>query len=192
MADTYNPFDWYWVCSNHPDSVFSSAKPGWISPSDSTYSDWLERGNRPTGGDYLRDGELADVLFKAKLPSDVIAAVEFEDFGEFLSKDERRSIIQAIGVSLTSTATPSVNAVYEVSGQVWQDMRDEALYIQTFGAFPDNASNITWPARDKEVTFSSTDDFMKVTRALADYYARFTRYLNNGGEMPDVGAITIE
>jgi hypothetical protein len=99
MSDVYIPSNWYWKIKGKSGQVFSSAKPGYINEDDSGYKDWLKAGNYASGGDYMTDGELADVLLKAGLSDEVIAASEAADFGEFLSDNEKQAILAAIGQS---------------------------------------------------------------------------------------------
>jgi hypothetical protein len=126
------------------------------------------------------------------LPSDVIAAAGADDFGPALAASDQLQIIQAIGVDLKSTAAPSLNAIYDISGQSWQDIRDEALYVQTFGSFSGGETSFVWRARNKEVTFDSTEKFLAVVKGLADYYTKWRQHLTNNKAKPDLGTVAID
>lgn len=188
----YNTANWYWKIGSQPGKVFSSAKPGYVNVTNAAYKAWLEEGNVTSGGDYMTDGELADVLLKAGLPNDVVAATGASDFGPMLTASEKLQIVQSIGVDLKSTATTSLNAVYEISGKEWQDLRDEALYIQTFGSFSGGETSFVWSARNKQVTFDSTDKFLALVKGLADYYTKWRQHLTNNKAKPDLGTVTID
>jgi hypothetical protein len=192
MPDTYDPANWYWKVGGKDGQVFSSAKPGYVSENNKDYKAWLKNENHPSGGEYMTDGELADVLLKAGLPSDVIAAAGADDFGPALAASDQLQIIQAIGVDLKSTAAPSLNAIYDISGQSWQDIRDEALYVQTFGSFSGGETSFVWRARNKEVTFDSTEKFLAVVKGLADYYTKWRQHLTNNKAKPDLGTVAID
>jgi ABC-type uncharacterized transport system fused permease/ATPase subunit len=97
MPDIYIASNWYWKIKGKSGQVFSSAKPGYISENNQTYKNWLKAGNYPSGGDYMTDGELADVLLKAGLPNEIIAASGAADFGEFLSDSEKQAVLAAVG-----------------------------------------------------------------------------------------------
>lgn len=66
---------------------------------------------------------------------------------------------------------------FHVSGPTWQAMRDEAQYIATFGEFSTGADKLSWSTKDgPDVEFGSTDDFMKMTKALGRHVAKWQRF----------------
>ena len=197
LPQRYPPAKWYWLAANRPGVVFSSAAPGWIAPSDATYTAWLAAGNAPTqavqgGVNVLTDGEIADVLVKAGVPNAAVMACGVTSFGN-VPVDSASKIVQAIGVAVTSTGTPASDATYEISGSQWQDMRDEAQYVQTYGAFSGGLTTLTWIARSGVVSFASTAAFLAVVKGLADYLTPWKVYFATGmsGTMPPLGTAAI-
>jgi hypothetical protein len=97
---------------------------------------------------------------------------------------ERMDAAMAAGFSLSSTATPSLNATYDVAGQRWQQMLGEAPYITAFGSFSGGVTKLDWPARSGEVVFATTAEFLAVVRALADQLTLWQRFVDGKGEEP--------
>ena len=184
----YTPSSWYWLVGNKTGEVFSSALPGYIATSDSTYQAWLAAGNNPSK--ILSDGELADVLVKASVPNSVVAAAGVSSFGNLTSND-MRGVILKLGVALSSTGTPALDAIYEVDGPEWEDMKNEAQYISTYSSFSGGLSTLVWKARSTNVTFSTTAQFLAVVKGLADYLSKWKTYLSLGGTEPTIGSATI-
>jgi hypothetical protein len=56
----YTPANWYWIVAGSTTQVYSSAKPGYVTLPDATYSAWLANGGLPTNID--SDGSLQGVL----------------------------------------------------------------------------------------------------------------------------------
>ena len=184
----YNPADNYWLVGNRADVVFASARAVWVPPTDTAYEAWLAAGELPSR--VAADGELAHLLVLAKFPT-IAAAVGATSLST-LSPGQMIEIVTGLGVALTSTGTPALNATYALSGQAWQDMRDEAQYVQTYGAFSGDAETLTWPetVNGVPVTFATTAQFLAVVRALADYLTSWKRYLAAGGTQPTLGSVT--
>jgi len=185
----YKPSRHFWIVGNKPGKVFSSALPGYVDVSDSDYAAWrAENENQATS--ILTDGELADVLVKAEAPNATVTAAGASDFGG-VPPAEALAIVQAIGAQVSSTAQPALNATYELSGPSWEDMRSEAQYIATFGAFSGGLITLPWTSRSGAVSFTKTDDFLAVVRGLADYLAGWTRHFSAGAAAPKLGEISV-
>jgi hypothetical protein len=76
----------------------------------------------------------------------------------------------AAGCALQSTATPALDATYAIAGPLWNDLKDEAQYIQTFGAFSAGQTAIAWLLpKGGTVTFATTAQLLAVVRGLGDY-----------------------
>lgn len=180
--------DHWWLADNKPGFVFSTSIPGWIAVNDSRYIAFTNSGGLPSK--ILCDGELADVLVKAGVDNSIVAACGCSAWGAVTGMDVQ-NVVLALGVILTSTATPSLNSTYEVSGQLWQNMFDEAVYVKTFNAFSTGNSTTVMQTRTGQVSFSDTTTFLSVFKALMDYISAWRNYLNNGGTAPTLGSVSI-
>jgi hypothetical protein len=188
---SYLPASWYWIVGNRsaPNSVFSAPGGTYVSDTDAGYAAFAAGGSQASP--ILSDGELADVFAKAGLNALALAAAP-TDWGN-VPPDDVVAAVMAAGCSLSSAGTPAVNATYELSGQTWQDLRDEAQYIQTFGAFSGGVATLEWSARDAIVTFTTTAEFLAVVRGLGDYATSWKRWCAGGmtGPAPGFGAMGI-
>lgn len=104
-------------------------------------------------------------------------------------RDQQRDAF-ADGLRIVSTGTPGLNGTYFVQGDLWLAMKDMALYIAVFSAFPNSASTLGYPAMTGIVTFTTTAQFMAVVRAIGDWQSRWLAYIQ-GGALP-TSPITIE
>lgn len=87
-----------------------------------------------------------------------------------LTPAQQVAALLAAGVAIASASDAALNGTYACSGQDWQDMRDEAQYIQTFGAFSGGLSALSWTKPDSTVTsFSTTAQFLSVVRCIGDF-----------------------
>ncbi len=98
----------------------------------------------------------------------------------------------AAGLAVTSTNTPALNATYPVSGSVWSDLKDEATFIQSFGAFSSGTSSITFVLSSTvSVTFTATSQLQAVVKALGMYITALKVVVaTNTGPLP-AAAVTI-
>ncbi len=98
----------------------------------------------------------------------------------------------AAGCAVVSTDTPTLTATYDAVGPRWQDMRDEMVFhIASFGTFSGDLTEIVWPAKSGPVTFSTTDQFKTVVRAIAGWQAGWKRYVDGQIEAPPTQPVTI-
>ena len=86
------------------------------------------------------------------------------------------------GCTITSTATPTLNATYDVRGPQWQRMKDEAWYIGQFGVFSAGITELQWKAMTGIISFSTIVEFLIVVRAIADWLSNWYAYAE--GEHP--------
>lgn len=187
----YNASSWYWVCVDRPNVVFSSSLPGWVPIADAAYEAWLSEGNLPTGyRSDVKDGELADVLTKANVNPTAILAVAPTDWGS-VSGQEAYRVALAAGVVLASTAAAHLNATYETSGQSFDDLQDLLQYVVSFGQFPLGATTQNWRARDKQITFNTTDELKAICKGIADYIVGWRSWSVFGGSPPKFGSVEI-
>jgi len=85
------------------------------------------------------------------------------------------------------------SGVYDAAGPRWQLMRDEAQHVATFGEFSSGEATLSWPTRDGgEVEFTSTDDFMRVVRALSRQVARWQRFGAGDDEKEPSAEVDVE
>lgn len=192
----YSAAQWYWIVGNRaaPTNIFSAPAGAYVAASDAGYTAFLAGGNTPTvgsGAAGITDGELADVMAKAKLNALALAAGA-TDWGGVPAADVVTAV-SAAGCALTSAGTPALDATYELSGTEWQDMRDEAQFISTFDAFSNGGGSLVWAARSGAVTFASTAQFLSVVKGLATYLSAWKVWAAAGmtGTAPGFGAASI-
>lgn len=88
------------------------------------------------------------------------------------------------GCNIVSTENPDLSARYFAWGTPWQQMRDQVLYIVSFGEFSGGMSELHLPVHDdKEVIFTNTDDFKRIVKAIGDWLTMWQAYVN--GKMPN-------
>jgi hypothetical protein len=76
----------------------------------------------------------------------------------------------AAGCALQSTSTPALNGTYAITGPLWEDLKDEAQYIQTYGVFSAGQTALDWLLPNGgTVAFSSPAELLAVVRGLGDY-----------------------
>jgi hypothetical protein len=85
----YNSRNWYWVVAGSTAQVWSSASLSYASVTDATYEAWLASGNRATN--IGSAAELIQVMQQQAVP-----------------------LLQASGVAVTSTSTPSLSGIYAI------------------------------------------------------------------------------
>lgn len=77
---------------------------------------------------------------------------------------------QNAGFAITSTGTPALDGTYPASGAGWADLKDEALFIASFGAFSTGASTLPFMLPSgATVTFTATSQVQAVVKAIAMY-----------------------
>lgn len=93
------------------------------------------------------------------------------------------------GCDVTSASHPELNATYAVVGQVWQDMRDEAQHISTFGDFSADLVTLTWPVAGGGTTvFNTTADFLVVVKGIAKWITLWKQFAaEQVSESPSAG-----
>lgn len=89
------------------------------------------------------------------------------------------------GCQLQSTGTPMLDGIYAIEGSSWADMKDEAQYVSTFGAFSAGIAQLAWalPA-GAQINFATTAQFLAVVRALGDYLTALKRQRLGLGAAP--------
>lgn len=106
-----------------------------------------------------------------------------------------RQMVAAVtaGCAIASTGTPALDATYDAAGPRWQLMKDEVLYVVSFGSFSGNPTptEIVWPAKTGPVTFATTDQLKAVTRAIGDWLTGWQRYAGGQVEAPPAQPVTI-
>ena len=96
------------------------------------------------------------------------------------------------GLAITSTGTPALNATYPTNGTVWADLKDEALFIQSFAAFSSGTSSMTFIlSSSSTVTFTATSQLQAVVKAISMYITALKMVVaTNTGPLP-AAAVTI-
>lgn len=162
----YNPSNWYWVVSNRPGVVFSSAAAGYVATTNAAYTSWQASGGFPTN--ILSDGELSDVLTKAGQSPSVVAAAGWTSMGNVAPQDAGTALMAA-GFQLTSTGTPALNGIYAIDKQSQQLLTSEVLMVQTAGKFSNGSTTRSWSdAAGTQHTFTITQ-FIAFAEAVASY-----------------------
>lgn len=74
------------------------------------------------------------------------------------------------GITLTSTASPSLNGVYAIGPYDTANISDEAQYIAQYGNFTSGGPSMAWADANGTLhTFASTPQFMTFAKAVAQY-----------------------
>lgn len=74
------------------------------------------------------------------------------------------------GIVITSTGTPALNATYPTSGPIWEDLKDEAVFIASFAGFSSGASSMAFLLPSgPTITFTATSQLQAVVKAAAMY-----------------------
>lgn len=189
MTAIYDPRNWYWVASNKPSFVYSSAVAQWISESDGGYQGWLSQENNASGGDYMMDGEIAQVLAGAGLEGPVVLNVQPQNWGNVQTLD-LIDTVQRAGCALSSTGTPSLNAHYQTTGEPYATMATTQIYINAHGQLPNNQP-LPWAAYSGQVTFQDPAQFAAVYQGLEDYLQGWKTWAYHGGTMPSWGGFSV-
>jgi len=80
-------------------------------------------------------------------------------------------------VQIASSSNSAVDATYACSRSDRADMRDEAQYIQTFGAFPGGITTMVWTLPNgSTVSFSTTAQFIAVVKGIGDYLTGWKQF----------------
>jgi len=88
------------------------------------------------------------------------------------------------GVPLQSGTNVGLNGTYAIAGRIWEDMKNEAQYINTFGAFSGGAPALVWPVAAGTVNFATTAAFMSAVRGLADFLSKYKNAAQGQGAEP--------
>lgn len=95
------------------------------------------------------------------------------------------------GCAVVYTAKPTLSGTYDASGQRWSQMRQEAQYVATFGAFSGSLSELDWPVKAGNAVFTTVDDFKTVVRAIADWLTGWQRFVDGKQTAPSL-PVTID
>jgi hypothetical protein len=98
-----------------------------------------------------------------------------------------------LGCNVVFLAKPELSAKYYAYGTPWQQMRDQVLYIVSYGEFSASLSELHLPVHDNvEVVFTNTDDFKKVVKAIGDWLTMWQAFVNGKTQSPPEDTVTIE
>ena len=95
----------------------------------------------------------------------------------------------AAGVTVTSTGTPALDGTYPTSGPIWSDLKDEALFIASFGEFSSGAATISFALSPSSVvTFTAPAQLQAVVKAIGQYQTTLKTIIATGaGTLPSAG-----
>lgn len=166
----------YWTVGNKQGQVFSAPAAAYVPTTDSGYQAFLAANLKPSS--ILCDGELADVLLKAGAPRNIVAAAGATSLGN-LSPSAAALVLLAIGVVVTSAATPALNGVYGADAASQQDIAAEAQYIAAFGTYSGGQTQLSWldvigAAHLFPADLATTKTFMAFARGVADYRTKLS------------------
>jgi hypothetical protein len=186
-ASPFNPLVWYWhTTTGHSGTVFSSAGPGWVATSDSTYLAWVALGNvaTPISNDGVLAAQLAQIGTSQPASFNaVVLAVDPTTWTGVSAAAEGLTAYVA-GCALTYSGDTSLSATYETTGPAYTYMQDIGHFILAESAFPNSWSTITFQARSGAVTFDTVSHFNGVFDGLINYRAAWGNWVQNGGSAP--------
>ena len=92
-------------------------------------------------------------------------------------------------VTVTSTGTPALDGTYPTSGPIWSDLKDEALFIASFGEFSSGAATISFALSPSSVvTFTAPAQLQAVVKAIGQYQTTLKTIIATGaGTLPSAG-----
>jgi len=97
-----------------------------------------------------------------------------------------------VGIAITSTGTPALSATYPTSGPIWEDLKDEAMFIASFAEFSSGTSSLTFVLPSgPSITFTATSQLQAVVKAIGMYISALKTIiaLNPGsGSLPAASA----
>jgi hypothetical protein len=190
MTAIYDPRNWYWVASNRPSFVYSSAAAQWISESDGGYQGWIAQENSASGGDYMMDGEIAQVLAAAGLEGRVVLNVQPQNWGNVQTLDLIDTVQRAGCVASATGQYSALNGHYQTSGEPYATMASTQVYINAHGQLPNNQP-LPWAAYSGQVTFQDAGQFTAVYQGLENYIQAWKTWAYHGGTMPSWGGFTV-
>jgi hypothetical protein len=158
MIDIFDPTDGYWFVGNDQSKVYSSARTGYVSVSDSTYKDWASQHATPT---VQSAQDLLNVLINRWLP-----------------------LYFAKGVQIKSTGTSSLNGTYSMDDANQQRITSIATSIAAGRGLPGGGSTFNYQGH----TFNADQFLDFATAAENWVYAvgqaLGSIVLNSSGSMP--------
>lgn len=95
------------------------------------------------------------------------------------------------GCEITVTSKSALSGTYDAYGQRWSQMRQEAQYIVTFGAFSGALTELDWPVKGGDVIFSDMDDFKMIVRAISDWLTGWQRFVDGKEPTPPASPVTL-
>jgi hypothetical protein len=187
-AKAISPSGWFWIVGNHPGEVYSSAAAAYMPDTDSRYTDWVTAGNLATA--IIVCGELAHVLANYGLTGPAVLNVQPTVWGSCTANDITLAM-QAAGVKITSTATPTLDGHYQLGGPFDGMMRTQ-VYVNAANQLPNNTP-IVWPCYDAPVTINTAIEFTALYQGLQDYYNAWQTWAGNtaAGPQPTWGTKSI-
>ena len=93
-----------------------------------------------------------------------------------LSNAQKAAALQAGGLTITSTGTPALNAVYAMDQTTIALITSEELYIVANGTFSNGTGTLTWLYAQPPVTFPNVTSFKTVASTIAQTITALVDY----------------
>ena len=148
----YNVANWYWAVAGSTTQVWSSQRMEYVATTDATYSAWLAQGNAPT-----RISSAAS-----------LAAVMSSQFAP---------VVLAVGVQVTSTATPALNGTYALDQVSQNQITAIAAGIAAGKGLPGAGTTFNWPDASGTPHAFSSANWTDFASAVETYIYNFTESL---------------
>ena len=104
---------------------------------------------------------------------------------------QKAAALQAQGLTIVSTGTPALNAVYALDQTTLGLLTSEQLYAVANGTFSNGESTITWLYSTPPVTFPSISAFKSVASTIAQTITALSYYGAGVTQTPPSMAVTI-
>lgn len=168
LVQKYNPLNWYWQVGGVTTQFWSSKTMSYVSSSNSTYVAWAVN-NKPTP--IANAGSLVQVMYTQVEP-----------------------YVLSLGVAVTSTGTPSLNATYALDSASFSKLNTITSLLSNGKPLPGGGTTFSYPDITGNLhTFTSTN-ILNLAAALQNWrysWETGVSTLISGGSVTLPGAIVI-
>lgn len=147
-----NPANWYWAVAGSMSQVWASARVEYVPTTDATYVAWLAEGYKASPIGSIT--ELYGVLVAAWEP-----------------------LVLAAGVQITSTATPTLNAIYDVDPVSLSQIAAISTGIAAGKGLPGGGSTFNYPDATGTMHSFTSANFLNFAAAIETFIYQFDQAL---------------
>lgn len=171
----FNVLDCYWIVGADAAHVWSSARQIAVATSDSTYAQWLTAGNLPRPIPSYSD--LYGVLL-SRVPMIAAAVAPTWITNDYLSPDQALGFFLSQGIMITSTGTPALNGVYDISPDSQLKISGVVTGVTAGKGIPGGASTFAWQDMGGVPHEFTSTQFIDFAAAIEEYM--YSLYMTEG------------